>query len=203
MALLTLHLRRGDLPSSLASVWRVPGSAVLLCCAVFPSLGPAPAQAMSFEERVSCRGRVEDVYWAHRLWPQQNPEPKPPRSTVLSDAEIAQEMDASLRYEAALEQIWQSGLTAQLIQAEMDRIIRHSKQPQVLAELIQALASDPREVAECLVRPELAERRIRSLYANDERLHGEGRDGAEQELAAARNLDDLQNGTGSGFDVAA
>ena len=42
----------------------------------------------------------------------------------------------------------------------MNRIARHTKQPEVLRELFEALGNDPVVIAECLARPLLAERLI-------------------------------------------
>ena len=60
----------------------------------------------------------------------------------------------------------------------------HSKAPDVLRELFAALDDDPRKAAECLARPLLADRLIRSYYSHDRRLHGELKARAERELAA-------------------
>ena len=44
------------------------------------------------------------------------------------------------------------------LQAEMDRMAKHTKQPEVLRELFEALGNDPFVIAECLARPVLTER---------------------------------------------
>ena len=36
-----------------------------------------PAVAgLTFAERVSYQQAIEDVYWRHRIWPKENPDPK-------------------------------------------------------------------------------------------------------------------------------
>ena len=50
---------------------------------------------------------------------------------------------------------------------------RSTRDPAVLAELFAALDNDPRLIAETLARQTLADRRIRALYADDDRFHGE------------------------------
>ena len=40
----------------------------------------------------------------------------------------------------------------------MDRMAKHTRQPEVLRELFEVLGNDPFVVAECLARPALAER---------------------------------------------
>jgi hypothetical protein len=57
-----------------------------------------------------------------------------------------------------MEDYWQRPLTAEQLQAEMDRMAKHTKQPEVLHELFDALANDPFVIAECLARAVLAER---------------------------------------------
>ena len=49
----------------------------------------------------------------------------------------------------------------------MDRMAKHTKQPEVLHELFEALGNDPFVIAECLARPALSER---FESAHDQRL---------------------------------
>ena len=44
-------------------------------------------------------------------------------------------------------------ITADQLQAEMERMARDTKQPEVLRELFDALGNDPFVIAECLARP--------------------------------------------------
>ena len=48
----------------------------------------------------------------------------------------------------------------------MDRMAQHTKQPEVLRELFDALGNDPFVIAECLARPVLAERLIANFDAS-------------------------------------
>ena len=38
---------------------------------------PSQPRAFSFAERVVFQRAIEDVYWRHRIWPKENPDPKP------------------------------------------------------------------------------------------------------------------------------
>src|SRR4029078_5849943 len=60
---------------------------------------------------------------------------------------------------------WQQPITAEQLQTEMDRMAQHTKQPEVLRELFEALGNDPFVIAECLARPILAERLFTSALA--------------------------------------
>ena len=122
----------------------------------------APANAsqrtLSFAERVSYQRAIEDVYWRHRIWPKENPDPKPSLDAVMSQAQLEKKVADYLRNSQALEDYWQRPITAEQLQAEMDRMAQHTKQPEVLRELFAALGNDPFVIAECLARPVLAER---------------------------------------------
>src|SRR5213082_2181995 len=127
-----------------------------------PQAPSNPAAAgLTFEERVSYQRAIEDVYWRHRIWPRnsgERPDPKPSLDAVMSQAELEKKITDYLRKSQALEDYWQRPITADQLQAEMDRMAKHTKQPDVLRELFDALGNDPFVIAECLARPALAER---------------------------------------------
>ena len=126
-----------------------------------------PGRTLSFEERVWCQRRIEEVYWRHRIWPDDNPGAKPRLDERLPDDVIRERVSAYLDKTAALEIFWSRPLTGEQLQAEVARMGRRTKKPAVLAELYAALDNDPLLVAECLARPMLADRLARSLYARD------------------------------------
>src|SRR4051794_6008667 len=115
-------------------------------------------RTLSFADRVAYQTVIEDVYWRHRIWPNTNPGPKPSLDAVMSQAEIEKKVEGYLRNSQALEDYWQRPLTADQLQTEMERMASHTKQPEVLRELFEALRNDPFVIAECLARPVLAER---------------------------------------------
>jgi hypothetical protein len=88
-----------------------------------------------------------------------------------------------LRKSQALEDYWQRPITADQLQAEMDRMAKHTKQPEVLRELFEALENDPFLIAECLARPALAEHfKLATVEWRKARLDS-ARVGAENEIA--------------------
>ena len=130
---------------------------------------PAPSNAsqrtLTFEERVSYQRAIEDVYWRHRLWPKERPGPKPSLDAVMSQAQLEKKVADYLRKLQALEDYWQRPITTEQLQAEMDRLAQHTKQPELLRELFETLGNDPFVIAECLARPVLAERLVTNWYA--------------------------------------
>ena len=131
---------------------------------------PSQPRAFSFAERVAYQRAIEDVYWRHRIWPKENPDPKPSLDAVMSQAQLEKKVAGYLRDSLALEDYWQRPITAEQLQAEMDRMARDTKQPEVLRELFEALGNDPAVIAECLARPILAERLIADLVGARRKL---------------------------------
>ena len=129
----------------------------------------APVQTsqrtLTFAERVAYQRAIEEVYWRHRIWPKERPDPKPSLDAVMSQAQLERKVHDYLRKSQALQDYWQQPITSEQLQAEINRIAKHTKQPDVLRELVQALGNDPLVVAECLARPILAERLFTSALA--------------------------------------
>jgi N-acetylneuraminic acid mutarotase len=161
----------------------------------------APANAsqrtLSFEERVSYQRAIEDVYWRHRIWPKDRPDPKPSLDAVMSQAQLEKKVTDYLRKSQALADYWQRPITAEQLQAEMDRMAKRTKQPEVLQELFEALGSDSFAIAECLARPALAERLATNWYAYDQRIHGETKQRAEAERQLHPSAGQMKQLTGN------
>ncbi len=136
---------------------------------------PAESQArtLTFEERVAAQHAIEEVYWRHRIWPKDNPQPKPPLEVVMPESAIRAKVEAYLRKSNALEVYWSRPITAEQLQAEMERMARDSKAAGLLHDFFAALGDDPFLIAECVARPVLANRLVRNWYARDARFHGD------------------------------
>ena len=117
----------------------------------------APAKiskrTLAFAQRVSYQRAIEEVYWQHRIWPAANAGPKPSLDKVMSQAQIEKKVEDYLRNSQALEDYWQRPITTEQLQAEMDRMAQHTKQPEVLREIFGALGNNPFVIAECLDGP--------------------------------------------------
>src|SRR4029077_16132001 len=136
-------------------------------------------RTLTFADRVAHQRAIEEVYWRHRIWPKANTEPKPPLDEVMSQGQIEKKVEDYLRNSQALEDYWQRPITPDQLQAEMERMANHTKQPEVLREIFAALGNDPFVIAECLARPALSERLVTNVYANDQKFHGELRQRVE------------------------
>src|SRR5947207_6723740 len=121
---------------------------------------------LTFEERVAYQRAIEEVYWHHRIWPKERPDPKPALDAVMSQEQLEKKVANYLGDSQALQDQCQRPITAKQLQAEMDRMAQHTKQPEVLRELFGALGNDPFVIAECLARPVLSERLVTNFYTD-------------------------------------
>src|SRR2546430_460086 len=179
------------IPFSLAHP-RIPGTAKRSVAASAIRAG----RTLTFADRVAYQRAIEEVYWQHRIWPKANASPKPPLDKVMSQAQIEEKVEDYLRNSQALEDYWQRLITPDQLQAEMERMASHTKQPGVLREIFAALGNDPLVIAECLARPVLAERVITELYAHDSRFHGELKRRAEAELRTHPSVREMKQTSG-------
>src|SRR5207237_2124349 len=179
-------MRRGTV-FAMSSLLLCAAAAGLTSSGALPALSQhdAPGRArrtLTFEERVSYQRAVEDVYWRHRIWPKENADAKPSLDAVMSQKQLEKKVNDYLRTSQALEDYWQRPITAEQLQAEMGRMAKQTKQPEVLRELFEALGNDPFIVAECLARPILSERLKRSTVEWRKASLDSRRAGAENQM---------------------
>ncbi len=177
----------------------------MLCGTLFACLRPEAASKVSertltFAERLVYQRGIEEVYWRHRIWPRkggERPDPKPSLDAVISQAQLERKVEDYLRKSQILEDDWQRPLTAEQLQAEMDRMAKHTKQPEVLRELFDALGNDSFVIAECLARPTLAERLLRDVHTNKRQVPGLARH-SSPELRGCKEPFDSRRARGTG-----
>src|SRR5438067_1135182 len=176
------------LPLCAVACFIVTGTLLAFFDSEAPTQVSHPASAgLTFAKRVVYQRANEEVYWRHRIWPKERPDVKPSLDAVMPQVQVEKKVADYLRKSQALEDYRQRPITADQLQAEMDRMAKHTKQPEVLRELLEALGNDPFIIAECLARPALAERLLTSWYAYDQGIHGELRQRAGSSKASAEN----------------
>ena len=83
-------------------------------------------RTLTFEERVAYQRATEEVYWRHRIWPKENPDPKPPLDAAMTQAQIEKKVEDYLSKSQALEDSYWL-ITASQLQTEMDRMAQHTR----------------------------------------------------------------------------
>src|SRR6266571_6826563 len=59
-------------------------------------------RTLTFAERVAYQRAIEEVYWRHRIWPTERPNPKPSLDAVMSQAQLENKITEYLRKSQAL-----------------------------------------------------------------------------------------------------
>lgn len=154
------------------------------------SVDAAP-RALTLDERLAAQTAIERVYWAHRDWPKDNKAPKPPFSIAMPEAAIREKVMRALRLSRALDVVWGRPVSAEQLQAELDRMARGSRDPAVLQEMFAALGNDTELIAETIARPALVERLAADWYAHDARFHTETKQRAQEALGKRLSIEDL------------
>ena len=177
-------------PNPGAAMRRIPLASAFVAVL---SLSPLAAQAgtLGLAERAACHRAVEAVYWAHRTWPDGNSAAKPALDQVLPAAALQRRAEDALAMSRALEERWGRPVTGAMLQREVERMAASTRRPEMLETLFAALRHDSRLVAECLARPVLAERLLRTRYEDDEAIHAAVERRARKELAAVANAGQL------------
>ena len=166
--------------------------ALIIGSATGATVVQAAPSALGIDDRVRCQAAIERVYWSHRSSGQEVS-----FAQAVSPALLRQRAEDALLKTAALRHFWQVTVAPQQVQAELDRMAAHSQSPARLRELFAALGNDPAKAAECLARPVLVDRLIRTEYAHDPRLHGAAKTAAERDLRAIDSLNAGQPAAGA------
>ena len=88
--------------------------------ALAQGLTAASRHPLSFEERVQAQEAIERVYYAHRIWPKENPGPKPAFDQVVPRAVIEAKVTDYLKKCNALDTFWQRPITGEQLQTVFD-----------------------------------------------------------------------------------
>ncbi len=145
---------------------------LILCLLTFPAQAGIP-RSLSFQQRVQAQTAIERVYYEHRLWPAENPGPKPQFEQAVPGTVIRDRVEDYIRKSAALELYWKRTITGEELQQELERMVGASRDPAMLKEIFSALGNDPFIIAECLIRPILAEKLLCELYYSDREMHSD------------------------------
>jgi len=156
--------------------------APVLFLAVVGAASAAVPAGLSLDDGIRCQQALERVRWSHRTADHFTEGAGPTFAEAVPEAILRRRAEDALLESAALRRFWSRTIGPEQLQAELDRMAAHSRAPGRLRELFAALGGDPTAAAECLARPVLADRLLRSYYASDERLHGERREEARREL---------------------
>ena len=142
----------------------IAASLLLVCFS-----GVVAARELTFEDRVRAQEAIERVYYSHQIGAT-----KPFTEAVPRDV-LERKVRTYLKQSVALERFWFTPVTSEMLEREVERMVRQSRMPERLVELGQALGNDEFLIRECLARPVLVARLTHSFYGSDQRYHAERR----------------------------
>src|SRR3989449_1019564 len=172
---------------------RPASTALLYASLLLASQGWVMARDLTFEDRVKAQEAIERVYYSHQMGTT-----KPFEEAVPHDL-LVRKVRTCLKQAVALQAIWQTTLTSEALQHELQRIARSSHTPGRLEELFQALGHDGFLIQECFVRPVLVNRLARNFFSTDTRFHGGSKRRAED--LRKRLLRNPRTAPGQGIDL--
>lgn len=155
------------------------GQLLLACLAAHLHAAPAAIPATPAADRSA----VERIYHTHRIGTQK------PFEETMPPSFIEQLVQAEKHKEAVLKAVYGVEITAEMVEAEVRRIDTTTRAPETLAEIKQALGSDPERFARTVARPIVVEHCLRRRFDNDDKLHAPQRQAMETlraELLAAK-----------------
>jgi len=128
---------------------------------------------LTFEDRVNAQEAIERVYYRHQLGTTKPFEQAVPRAVIET------KVRTYLKETSALERLWSTPVTGEMLDRELRRMVGGTRMPDRLRELYAALGNDPVLILECLARPSLVNRLSRNFFDYDGTIHGRARAEAE------------------------
>jgi hypothetical protein len=127
--------------------WKRGVAGLMALVAVTLFAGPANAVTEDIREVIACRVAIEEVLWNHRIWPAENDGPKPAFDRTASAVALGPRVEDALRQSNALAALYGQPVTGEMLQAELDRMAKESRQPEVARDIFAALGDDPAQLA--------------------------------------------------------
>src|SRR5678815_2545755 len=105
-----------------------------MLCSFASASGVEPTpRTLTFEDRVRAQEAIERVYYSHQIGATKPFEEAVPRSL------LTHKVRTYLRESEALRQFWHTSISTQALGRELRRMAEHSKMPERLGELYDAL----------------------------------------------------------------
>ncbi|HJQ97632.1 MAG TPA: hypothetical protein VJ826_04910, partial [Candidatus Polarisedimenticolaceae bacterium] len=116
------------------------------------------ARDLSFEDRVRAEEAIERVRYSYQEGATE------PFERAVPRAVLEKKVRTALAESTALAERWRSPITGEALRGEIDRIARHTRFPERLLEIYDALGNDPVLVQETFARGVLADRWARERF---------------------------------------
>lgn len=139
-------------------------------------------QEQYVDNLVECKITLDELKWSYNLWPKENKSPKPLFSEVVDIDEIRQSVLENLKMEAILAKRFNFEITPAMLQHDLDRMVKNTKDPKRLKELFAVLNNNPMTIAQCVSRPYLVQKKTANSFNWHKEIHAETKALAESEI---------------------
>ncbi len=130
---------------------------------------------------VDCQTQLKKLQWQNTMWPKQNGK-KPHFDEVFDEQELHHQTLLSLKKQHVLADVFGIEINSVLMQADIDRMSRNTKDADALKQIYQTLDNHPETVALCLSRPYLVSSLLNESYYSNEEIHHDLKNRATDEL---------------------
>ena len=138
------------------------------------------------DQLVACQLELKRYDWSKTIWPAAQLKPKPDFAAVVNEQQVRQLVMAGIYKQTVLAEWFNIRIDAALLQHDINRMMRHSKDPQALRGLFAVLGDDPATIAHCLSRPYLVDSKLRQSFAQAADIHQGVRLLAQREIDSFR-----------------
>lgn len=136
------------------------------------------SEPLTIQQRIDAQISIDKTLYENRIWPESNIAQKPSFESFYTREDAKRKVENYLKESNALEKLFNFKTTHIDIQNELNRIVANSKDKVLLKKIFDSLNNDPRLIAECLVRPLVVDKKIRSLFSSNQSFQKESRKSA-------------------------
>ena len=135
--------------------------------------GDTFARNLTFEDRVKAQEAIERVYYSHQIGATK------PFEEAIPRAVLENKVRTYLKQSVALDTLWATPVTGELLRRELERMAEKTRMPERLREIYEVLGKAPFLIQESLARPALVDRLVRNFFAYDRTVHAKMHQEAE------------------------
>ena len=139
------------------------------------------SQDQYIDNLTNCQLQIKKFNWDKTIWPKENKDIKPPFNEVNQYENIREQVLNSLKSQYILENKYGVTITANMLQADINRMINNSKDAIGLKQLFSLLNNNPDTIAQCISRPYLVKTKILQRFNWDDEIHSEKQINAQTE----------------------
>lgn len=131
---------------------------------------------------VACELRIQEFKWSKNIWPKENKNTKPTFSEIADIDVTRKKVIEVLRKQAVLEERFNLKISQEMLQYELGRMARGTRDPIRLKKLFELLNNNATTISECISRPYFVQSKLNNQFSNNSKIHKKVKSKATSEL---------------------